>query len=58
MHANLSMLTCSQSYFSRSYAAGGGASLEKTLLRFLLDVLLVALFLQRLADLLGVVLVR
>ena len=37
--------------------ADGGASLaEETLLRFLLGVLLVALFLQRLADLLGIVL--
>ena len=42
-----------------SRATSGGASLDvKTLLRFLLGVLLVALFLQRLTDLLGIVLAR
>ena len=42
-----------------SCASSGGASLDvETLLRFLLSVLLVALFLQRLTDLLGIVLVR
>jgi hypothetical protein len=40
-------------------ATDGGASLaEETLLRFLLGVLLITLYLQQLADLLGVVLVR